>query len=386
MPFRYIGARGSRIQWSTGWAGKQKNVDESALGGMTSSTAPDGASLKFSLRSADVPYVTSFSSTIEVVACASSNGAPTITVDSQPFPVASPTSSTRPCQSRLTFASTELQQHTPTQEAMQVDANRLLSSDDVAVAVQASGRAILQALSPRQIQIDPNVTPNFGPFVDGVTTILPNPTIPGVTDAFPTLTTNSASSGPTLSSSTTSGQSHHGVSKIGLSAAGIGLAAIIMCICSYVILKRSRSKPNSIPKAMAASTEFIAESEDSESGLSLLNVTGGRGHGFIFPYTARHSHIPRARKHEPPEEPASLDDDHRPDPGPSSLPASLLPTAQRSLMPEQEKRPIQSSVVAQRGVDEYRLRSDLGLHQVVENDEGISIVPSDWTAPPAYSR
>ncbi|TCD60055.1 hypothetical protein EIP91_010802, partial [Steccherinum ochraceum] len=149
------------------------------------------------------------------------------------------------------------------------------------------------------------------------------------------------------------------------------LALVILCIGFYLLYKRFKLRPGSMAKnANLLSIDECDERLTSES------------HRILIPPPNMRPVVPLARKFAPRHRRVPLDDGGGSDGRASPLAASPPPATPRERL---EHSP---EVAEQSG-------SGLGLpnapgdnppqQPVVDYGEGYSVVPSDWTAPPAYS-
>ncbi|TCD60054.1 hypothetical protein EIP91_010801 [Steccherinum ochraceum] len=395
MPTWIIDDQDSRMQWSTGWA---RQNDGSALRGTTTSTTTNGATLKFYFSSADVADATSFPSIIQVIICATSNANPVITVDSQSFPGSPGINSSCPYVSQPLSATSETQQRALILEVPQIDPNHPFSLDYAAITVPVSASAIpgTPQASSSPPTTDPQIPPVAGILTTGTPSLntglipsitsLPPPASPtnsngqsntstatSVTDpAKPTLSTTgqSSDSGVSPTSSPTS-RSSASVVGVGLGAGGGVLALVLLGVCSYILWKRSRSRLRPMAVNADRALEFGGDEQPARE----------RRGTFVSPYNMRHSVPPLAEKHALPG--LHLDDDEESEPGSSSSWAAPPPSDVRA------SRLGRNMGVAEPSGGLLADTSGDNAHQycqqAFEHNEGYSVVPSEWIAPPAYS-
>ncbi|TCD60294.1 hypothetical protein EIP91_010415 [Steccherinum ochraceum] len=352
----------------------------------------DGATLKFSFSSADVADATSFPSVIQIILCASSNGAIAVAVDGQPS-VSSPVNSSCPFQSQALPTSGETQQHTLTLEVTQVDTNRIFSFDYAAIVVSTFGSHIPgtpHSFSSRSADVrvrranrSMTESPGFSHTLSDSSQILfqSSQILPEFSQRLPStnvaLSTSTSEGGPSQPSQ--SGEFANptinpnapsaGALRIGLGAVGGVLALVIMCICIYLLRKRSRSRSG----LMAATANSML---GSESDGQLAHESRR-----ISPFNVRHSVPLEAEKFASPGQ--RLDDDEI-EQGTSSSWAGPPPSEIRRSVLERSSEAVEQSGGIGGGIPNVlRDRSPRSL--AVEHDESSSSVPSDWTAPPAYS-
>ncbi|TCD63922.1 hypothetical protein EIP91_004769 [Steccherinum ochraceum] len=439
MPTWIIDDQDSRMQWSTGWA---RQNDISAFRGTTTSTTTNGASLKFLFSFADVADGTSSPSIIQVIVCATLNKATVIAVDSQSFPAPSSVNSSCPYQSQMLSAASETHQRALVLVVPQIDAKHPFSFDYAAIVVPSSAATIpgtpqaSSLPSPTDLQLravgggpgnggpgggisdtgtfgpngvggagispptagstssningkTPTITSSSttstgiapsGPVTSNVTlsnASLSHPSLPNPTDpANPALSTSPSRSASGQSSgggehinptsSPTTGTSSAHVVGIAVGAAGGVLALIVMCLCSYILWKRYRTKLRSISATTEPTLGSVGDGQ----------LSRGRCRTLVSPYNMRHTVPPLATKYAPP---ALLDDDDESEPGTSSSWIAPPPSVVRRSMLERHPGPVEQR--GSGGILEYN-----ALQQAFERDESHSVIPSEWTAPPAYIR